>query len=100
MLEDLLIDTLQTLDPALGYNRMTSRGWSPHARLRDMERKLIRSGKFKLISGVELDDPIQEGYLESVWKGHEKVKAEQAEEADCEEELEAAEEDGTEGEPR
>ncbi len=26
ILEDLLIDTLRTLEPTLGYNRMTSRG--------------------------------------------------------------------------
>ena len=47
-LEDLLIDTLQTTEPAFGYNRMTSRGWSVHARLRDLERKLIRARKFQL----------------------------------------------------
>ena len=51
ILEDLLIDTLQPTDPTTGYNRMTSRGWSVHARLRDLERKLIRRGKFKLIRG-------------------------------------------------
>src|SRR5689334_7018450 len=84
LLEDLLIDTLQTTDPTFGYNRMTSRGWSQHARLRDLERKLIRSGKFKLIPGVKLDDPIQEGHLEAVMKGHGKVEQEQPKEADCE----------------
>jgi len=99
MLEDLLIDTLQTFDPALGYNRMTSRGWSPHARLRDLERKLIRSGKVKLIPGVKLDDPIQDGDLESVWKGHGKVK-EVPEETDCEDESETLEEAQTAGEPQ
>ena len=76
ILEDLLIDTLQTTEPTLGYNRMTSRGWSPHTRLSDLERKLIRRGKFKLIPGVKLDDPIAEVYLESVWKGHGKKKRE------------------------
>jgi hypothetical protein len=92
LLEDLLIDTLRTLDPALGYNRRTSRGWGPHSRLRDLERKLIRSGKFKLIPGVKLDDPIQEGHLKAVLKGHGKVQQEQAEEADCENEWETLEE--------
>src|SRR3954469_26065718 len=99
MLEDLLIDTLQTFDPALGCNRMTSRGWSPHARLRDLERKLIRSGKVKLIPGVKLDDPIQDGDLESVWKGHGKVE-EVPEETDCEDESETLEEAQTAGEPQ
>jgi len=69
ILEDLLIDTLGTVDPALGYNGMTSRGWSSHARLRDMERKLIRARKFQLRPGGSLDDPIMESYLETVWKG-------------------------------
>jgi len=91
ILEDLLIDTLQTTEPASGYNRMTSRGWSLHTRLRDLERKLIRGGGFKLIPGVKLDDPISPQYLDSVWKGHGKVEVEQPEEADCEEELDALE---------
>jgi hypothetical protein len=99
LLEDLLIDTLRTMDPTLGYNRMTSRGWSQHARLRDLERKLIRGRKFKLIPGVKLGDAIDERYLESVWKGHGRVKDEQPEETDCEEDLEAAEENGTEVKP-
>jgi len=47
-LEDLLIDTLQTTEPAFSYNRLTSGGWSVHARLRDLERKLIRARKFQL----------------------------------------------------
>jgi GIY-YIG catalytic domain len=70
ILEDLLIDTLQTTEPTFGYNRMTSRGWSPHARLRDLERKLIRVRKFQWIPGGTLNDPIMESYLETVWKGH------------------------------
>jgi hypothetical protein len=48
IVEDLLIDTLNTLDPAHGYNRMTSRGWGAHAKLRDLEQKLIQHRKFKL----------------------------------------------------
>ena len=100
LIEDLLIDTLRTLDPALGYNRKTSRGWGTHARLRDLERKLIRSRKYHLLPGVKLDDPIQEKHLESVWKGHGKVKEEQAEEADLEEESETLKEAQTAGEPQ
>ena len=89
MLEDLLIDTLETTEPTLGYNRMTSRGWSLHTRLRDVERKLIRAGGFKLMPGVKLDDPISRRYLDSVWKGHGKVKVEQPEETECEEQLDS-----------
>ena len=58
---------------------MTSRGWSVHARLRDLERKLIRGGGFKLIPGGSLNDPIMESYLETVWKGHGKEDREQPE---------------------
>src|SRR4029453_13264167 len=102
VLEDLFIDTLQTTEPASGYNRMTSRGWSSHARPRDLERKLIRRGKFKLIPGVKLDDPIAEVYLESVWKGHGKKKRERPKREESKEQwdaLEEQEEGGHEGEP-
>jgi len=102
LMEDLLIDTLNTLDPAYGYNRMTSRGWGPHAKLRDLERKLIQHRKFKLIPGACLDDPIAAGYLESVWKGHGRVKAEEPEEMEDEEEFdecEDGEEDGAADDP-
>jgi hypothetical protein len=71
---------------------MTSRGWSSHARLRDLERKLIRRGKFKLIPGVKLDDPIAEVYLESVWKGHGKKKRERPEWGEPEEQWVALDE--------
>jgi hypothetical protein len=98
ILEDLLIDTLRSTDPTLGYNRMTSRGWSSYARLRDLERKLIRRGKFKLIAGVKLDDPIAEVYLESVWKGHGKKKRERPEWEESEDQRDALEEHEQEGE--
>ena len=97
ILEDLLIDTLRTLEPTLGYNRMTSRGWSEYAKVRDLERKLKRS-QFTLIPGINLGDPIQEGYLKSVLKGHGRVKIEQPEEAEWEDEWEALEEEETAGE--
>jgi len=92
ILEDLLIDTLGTVDPALGYNGMTSRGWSSHARLRDMERKVIRARKFQLRPGGSLDDPIMESYLETVWKGHGKENREQPKREESEEQRDALEE--------
>ena len=98
ILEDLLIDTLQTTEPASGYNRMTSRGWSVHARLRDLERKLIRRGRFQLIPGVSLDDPIMESYVEGVWKGHGKKKRERPQWEESEEQWDALEEQEQEGE--
>ena len=100
ILEDLLIDTLGTVDPALGYNGMTSRGWSSHARLRDMERKVIRARKFQLRPGGSLDDPIMESYLETVWKGHGKENREQPKREESEEQRDAPEEHEEEGEAR
>jgi len=100
ILEDLLIDTLGTVDPALGYNGMTSRGWSSHARLRDMERKVIRARKFQLRPGGSLDDPIMESYLETVWKGHGKENREQPKREESEEQRDALEEHEEEGEAR
>jgi hypothetical protein len=99
VLEDLFIDTLRSTDPTLGYNRMTSRGWSSHARLRDLERNLIRRGNFKLIPGVKLDDPIAEVYLGSVWKGHGKKKRERPEWEESEEQWDALDEQEEGGEP-
>jgi hypothetical protein len=97
LLEDLLIDTLQTLEPAFGYNRMTSRGWSKYARLCDLERKLIRLRKYKLIPGLDPYATISDAYLEAFWKGHgKKVKVQEAEidEFDEEWDEEQEEEDG------
>ena len=99
LLEDLLIDTLQTTEPTFGYNRMTSRGWTPYTRLRDLERKLIRLRKFQLIPGVSLNDPITASYLETVWKGHGKKNRERPEWEESEEQWDALEEQEEEGEP-
>ncbi len=65
--------------------------------MRDLERKLKRSHQFTLIPGINLGDPIQEGYLKSVLKGHGRVNITQPEE-ECEDEWEALEEEETEGE--
>jgi hypothetical protein len=67
--------------------------------VRDIERKLKRSHQFTLITGINLRDPIQEGYLKSVLKGHGRVKIQQPEEAEWDDEWEALEEQETEGEP-
>jgi len=99
-LEDLLIDTLQTTEPAFSYNRLTSGGWSVHAKLRDLERKLIRARKFQLRPGGSLDDPIMESYLETVWKGHGKENREQPKREESEEQRDALEEHEEEGEAR
>ena len=48
--------------PALGYNQMVGDRWSREARVRDHERKLIRSGKFHLLPGVKLSDRIPPAY--------------------------------------
>jgi len=81
--EDLLMGLLDTIDPLHGYNRMTNSGWSPHTRLRDLERKLMRRKKFELIPGVSLDDPILAKYLETVWKGQANEKFGRPDEAGC-----------------
>ena len=85
--EDLLIELLCTIDPSHGYNRMTNSGWSPHTRVRDLERKLIRRKKFELIPGVKLDDPILSKYFETVWKAHAKEKLGRPEEPGREDEM-------------
>jgi hypothetical protein len=92
LLEDLLIDTLQTLEPAFGYNRMTSRGWSKYARLCDLERKLIRLRKYKLIPGLDPYAPISDAYLEAFWKGHGKKVKEESEVEESEDEWDELEE--------
>ena len=51
-----------------------------------------------MIPGINLRDPIQEGYLKSVLKGHGRVKIAQPEEQ-CEDEWDELEEEETEGEP-
>ena len=85
--EDVLIELLDTIDPSHGYNRMTNSGWSPHTRVRDLERKLIRRKKFELIPGVKLDDPILGKYFETVWKAHANGKLGRPEEPGREDEM-------------
>ena len=99
LVEDLLIDTLDTMDPKRGYNRMTNRGWGPHARLRDLERKLIRSGRFRLIPEIHSDDPIKAEYLDSVWKGHDKKSRKRPEWDEPDEQSHTLEEQEQESEP-
>jgi group I intron endonuclease len=52
-------------DARFGYNQSDSFGWSPEARRRDTERKLIRYRQFVLLDGVRLADPMDHIYLES-----------------------------------
>lgn len=52
-------------DEARGYNCMMAGAWTPAARFRDRERKLLRRGSYALIDSVDLYDPIDALMLDS-----------------------------------
>lgn len=56
--EHLLIVEHRTLDYDYGYNKSTYLGWGPEPKMRDCERKYLRGGKYRLILGTVLEDPI------------------------------------------
>jgi len=69
-LENELIERYQTFDQRRGYNQMHNGKWSPEARLRNTEKKLIARRKYTLLSGVTLDDPMTPDFIQSARKGH------------------------------
>jgi hypothetical protein len=48
----------RSYDEKRGYNCMMAGCWTPAARFRDRERKLLRRGNYVLMKGVDLYDPI------------------------------------------
>ena len=69
-IENELIGRYQTFDPQRGYNHMHNGRWSPAARLRNTEKKLIAKRKYMLLPGVSLDDPMMPDFVQSAKKGH------------------------------
>lgn len=64
-LERYFIRRFATHDARFGYNQSDGSRWSREARLRDTERKYLRSRKFLLLTNVKLGDPMRPVYLES-----------------------------------
>lgn len=69
-LENELIGRYQTFDLQRGYNQMHNGRWSPAARLRNTEMKLIAKRKYFLLPGVSLDDPMTAEFVKAAKKGH------------------------------
>lgn len=69
-LENELIGRYQTFDLQRGYNQMHNGKWSPAARLRNTEMKLIAKRKYALLPGVSLNDPMTPDFVQSAKKGH------------------------------
>jgi group I intron endonuclease len=69
-LENELIGRYQTHDLRRGYNQMHNGKWSPAARLRNTEKKLIAKRKYALLPGVALEDPMTPDFVLAAGKGH------------------------------
>lgn len=69
-LENELIGRYQTFDLQRGYNQMHNGKWSPAARLRNTEKKLIAKRKYALLPGISLNDPMTPDFVQSAKKGH------------------------------
>lgn len=63
--EVVWIRRLGTYREDVGYNSMLGVEWTKGARLRDRERKLIRSSRYFLLAGVDLYDPIESVLLQT-----------------------------------
>lgn len=59
-IEDMFISDYNSTFHNFGYNKSTNKGWSLESRFRDSERKYLRSGKYCLLTSVNLKDPIAE----------------------------------------
>jgi predicted GIY-YIG superfamily endonuclease len=71
-LENELIGRYHTHDLQSGYNQMHNGRWSPAARMRNTEKKLIAKRKYTLLPGVSLDTPMAPIFVQSTKKGHHK----------------------------
>jgi predicted GIY-YIG superfamily endonuclease len=69
-LENELIGRYQTYDLQRGYNQMHNGRWSPAARLRNTEKKLIAKQKYFLLPGVTLYSPMAPIFVQTAKKGH------------------------------
>lgn len=58
--EDMFIFDCHSTIHEFGYNKSTNKGWSLESKFRDSERKLLRSGRYCLLTCVKLKDPIAE----------------------------------------
>ena len=63
-LEDYFIEVKNSSSNKSGYNKSNNRQWSKEARVRDSERKLCRSGKYRFIPGISLRDPVSDVLLD------------------------------------
>ncbi len=63
--ENYLIETMKTLEHQHGYNKMLWGKWAIEASIRNIESKLIRSGKFRLLPHVNPEEPILPVFLKS-----------------------------------
>ncbi|MBU1691139.1 MAG: GIY-YIG nuclease family protein [Gammaproteobacteria bacterium] len=61
--EQHLIETLQTLEHQLGYNKMLGCKWGVEASIRNTEAKLVRSGRFRRLPHVEVESPMTPSYI-------------------------------------
>lgn len=64
--EDVLIQGLNTLEHASGYNKSTLGKRGIEASIRDYENKLIRAGRFHRLPGIAANAPMSLRYIKTL----------------------------------